>query len=326
MHTTQLAGLLLIVGLLCACGADKPGATTAAGVGRAAASAVASPSGDASAEEVAAAARGDVDCPADAAPHAPGTPVDDIVGVRPGMSYEQAANAVMCSGPLLVVKPENGRGFEINTFGQTLRQGFSARFAEPRVHKSGRQIVQEMQRDAMARGMNAVRQDMQPGQSKWFVATMGMPGQEKAISVAREQWFDQDRNPTVDSVEQALLAKYGAFTERNDQGDTHQLRWAYDPRGRLITETSPLFNQCHGAADPDSGVSLSPDCGLVVAAHVVPLRGNPALAQYLQVGVVDQAGGYQALTDARQGLLAMDAERRAQQVRDAGKNAQAPQL
>ncbi|MGB3837475.1 MAG: hypothetical protein WA930_00040 [Rhodanobacter sp.] len=325
MHTSQLAGLLLIAGLLCACGADKPGAATAGGNGRAAAPA-AVPSGDASAEEVAAAARGDVDCPVDAAPNAPGTPVDDIVGVRPGMSYEQAANAVMCSGPLLVVKPENSRGFEINTFGQTLRQGFSARFAEPRVHKSGRQIVQEMERDAMARGMNAVRQDMQPGQSKWFVATMGMPGQEKAISVAREQWFEQDRNPTVDSVEQALLAKYGTSTERNDQGDTHQLRWAYDPRGRLITETSPLFNQCRGAADPDSGVSLSADCGLVVAANVVPLRGNPALAQYLQVGVVDQAGGYQALTDTQQGLQAMDAERRAQQVREAGKNAQAPQL
>ncbi|MGB3381149.1 hypothetical protein ACVCL3_00975 [Rhodanobacter sp. UC4437_H4] len=325
MHTTQLAGLLLIAGLLCACSADKPGAATAGSDNRAAATA-ATPSGDASAEDVAAAARGDVDCPADAAPNAARTPVDDIVGVRPGMSYEQAANAVMCSGPLLVIKPENSRGFEISTFGQTVRQGFSARFAEPRVHKSGRQIMQEMQRDAMARGMNARRQDMQPGQSKWFVATMGMPGHEKAISVAREQWFEQDRNPTVDSVEQALLAKYGASTERSDQGDTHQLRWAYDPRGRLITETSPLFNRCHGAADPDSGVSLSADCGVVVAANVIPLRSNPALAQYLQVGVVDQAGGYQALTDTQQGLRAMDAERRAQQVRDAGKNAQAPEL
>ena len=324
MQTTHLAGFVLIAGLLSACGADKPGAATAGGSERAATQPA--PSGDASAQEVAAAARGDVDCPVDATPKAADTPVDDIVGVRPGMSYEQAANAVMCSGSLLVIKPESGRGFDINTFGQTIRQGFSARFAEPRVHKSGRQIVQEMQRDAMARGMNAVRQDMQPGQSKWFVATMGMPGREKAVSVAREQWFEQDRNPTIDSVEQALLAKYGTPTRRDDQNNSHLLRWAYDPRGRLVTETSPLFNACQGAADPDSGVSLSADCGVVVAANVVPLRGNPALAQYLQVGVVDQASGYRALTDTRQGLQGMDGERRAQQVREAGKNAEAPQL
>jgi hypothetical protein len=63
-----------------------------------------------------------------------------------------------------------------------------------------------------------------------------------------------------------------------------------------------------------------------VAATVIPLRSNPALAQDLQVGVVDQAAGYQALTDTQQGLQAMDAARRAKQVQDASKNAEAPQL
>jgi hypothetical protein len=41
-------------------------------------------------------------------------------------------------------------------------------------------------------------------------------------------------------------------------------------------------------------VQLSADCGVVVAATVIPLRSNPALAQDLRVGVVDQAAGYQA--------------------------------
>jgi len=325
MHTRHLIGLIFIAAAMSACGSGKPG-TTAPGRGTTHADTSRQDTGDASAEQVAAAARGDVSCPVDASPAPPGTPVDDIVGVRPGMTYEQAANAVMCSGPLLVVKPETGRGFDMQTYGQTIRQGFSARFAEPRVQKTGRQLAQEMEQAAMERGLNVVRHDMRPGQSKWFVGTMGMPGQEKVISAARDQWFDENRNPTIDSVEQALLAKYGTPTARTDHDTYHQLRWAHDPRGRLITETSPLYSRCQGAADPDDGVQLSADCGVVVAAMIIPLRSNPALAQNLQVGVVDQATGYQALTDTQQGLQAMDAARRAKQVQDASKNAEAPQL
>lgn len=315
--------IALACGVLAACGGDKH---TAQGSSQASADRTQAASGDASAEEVAREARGDVDCPADAAANPPGTPVDDIVGVHPGMSYEQAAQAVMCSSPLLVVAAETGRGFEINTYSQTIRQGFSARSAEPRVQLTRQQYMQQMEREAMDRGMNAVRHDVKPGQSKWFVSTMGMPGQEKVISAARDQWFDEGHNPTIDSIEQALIAKYGTPTWRTDENTDHRLSWSRDPRGRVITETSPLYNQCSASADPDGATNLSANCGIAVAATIVPLRSNPALAQNLQVGVVDQAGGYQALTDTQQGLQAMDAARRAKQVQEAGKNAEAPQL
>ncbi|HWU78392.1 MAG TPA: hypothetical protein VN043_17985 [Rhodanobacter sp.] len=323
MHTRHLLIIALAGGALVACSGDKHAGQ---GSNRAHPSHAVPATDNASAEQVAAEARGDVHCPAAVPANPPGTPVSDIVGVRPGMTYEQAANAVMCSNPLLVVTAETGRGFQMHTYGQTIRQGFDARFAEPRVHKTGRQIVQEMEREATARGMNAVRQDMKPGQSKWFVSTMGMPGQERVIGAAREQWFAEAHNPTMDSVEQALIAKYGTPTQKMDHGSYRQLRWAYDPRGRLITETSPLYNNCSGVADPDGGMNLSADCGVIVEAMIQSLRSNPALAQYLQAGVVDEAGGYRALTDTQQGLQAMDAARRARQVQDASKNAQAPQL
>jgi len=327
MHTRPFLYLVLASALLAGCGSDHPDTASAGHPAPAKTKAAANTSGDASAMEVAAAARGDVHCPADTGPaRAEGAPVDDIVGVRPGMSYEQAANAVLCSHPLLVVSAANGRGFDIKTYGQTIRQGFEARFAEPRVQKTGRQIVQEMERNAINRTMNVARQDMQPGQSRWFVGTMGMPGEEKVISAARDQWFDEGRNPTIDSVAQALTAKYGPPTQRIDNNSTHWLRWASDPRGRPIGEASPLYQKCDGASSPNDGMSVSPDCGVVVAARIVPLRDNPALAQHLEVGVVNQAAGYQALTDTEQGLQAQDAARRAQQVRDASQNAQAPQL
>ncbi len=323
MRIVSLLATAAIAGMLAACGSSDPSPASSEAASRAAAATLPA---NASTAQVAAHMRGDVHCPADIAAAPAGTPVDDVVGVRPGLTYEQAANIVMCSNPLLVVTPETSRGFDINTYGQAIRQGFSARFATARVQKTGRQIVAEMEREATARAMNAVRHDMRPGQTKWFVATMGLPGREKVISAAREQWFDQGRNPTIDSVEQSLLDKYGTPTQRIDQNAYHQIRWAWDPRGRPVTETSPLHDRCTGVSDPDSGIHLTADCGIVVTAAIQPLRSNTALAQYLQVGVVDQAGGYAALTATTRGLQAMDAQRRARQVKNAAKNAQAPQL
>jgi len=278
----------------------------------------------ASAEDVAEQARGDVDCPAeiDSPDRAEGAPVDDVVGVRPGLTYDEALNAVLCSHEMLVATQDT-RGFNIQTYGATLRQGFSARFAE--AEKSSQQIMKEMQDGFIARSGNAVTQDMLPGQSKWYVATMGLPEQERVISVAREEWFAEGKNPTRDAVAQALIEKYG--TPSRDQTTSQRLIWwIYDPRGRLATETSPLYTQCAGVSDPDGGTNFSPDCGLVVHAQIIPLPTNPDLAQYLQVGAIDQAGGYQAITGTEQALAAGDAERKARETREAAENTDAPTL
>lgn len=311
------------VGVLAACGSNEgPGFPGAAGGSSAARS------GTATAEEVAEEARGDLDCPARVrtAPRAANAPVDDVVGVRPGLTFDEAANLVACTHELMVVQADNSRGFQIQTYGQQLRQGFSARFAEPRVVKDSRDYLREMSEEAAARSGNAVREDMQPGQSKWYVGTMGLPGQERVISAAREEWFAQGKNPTMASVEQALLKKYGPATRRQQGGTQIFITWAHDSLGRFVTETSPMFGQCSGTADPDGGINLSPDCGLVVAAILNPLQENAQLARSLQVGVVDQAKGYELLTATEQALQRQEAQLRAKQVEDAAKNADAPQL
>ncbi len=70
-----------------------------------------------------------MDCPADieTPARAADAPVDDVVGVRPGMTYEEAANVVLCTDDLMVVTGPITTGFNIQTYGQTLRQGFTAR-------------------------------------------------------------------------------------------------------------------------------------------------------------------------------------------------------
>jgi hypothetical protein len=278
----------------------------------------------ATAEEVAEQARGDVDCPADVEtpPRAEGAPVDDVVGVRPGLSYDEAKNLVLCSHDMLVLQ-EGARTFNIQTFGQTLRQGFTARFAE--AEKSYDQLRKEMEQGFMDRAGNAVTQDMSAGQSKWYVATMGLSGQERVIAVAREEWFAEGKNPTLASVEQALVGKYGPATRTIEQNLHKTLNWIYDPRGRPVTETSPLY-RCGGISDPDGGTNFSPDCGLVVEARITPLETNTALARSLQVGVIDQANGYQAITSTEQALQGQDDQRKARETEEAAENADAPQL
>ena len=154
---------LTIAGVLAGCGAkDQPGTGTASAAP--AASQQPQKQGDASAEEVAEEQRGKVRCPAKikSAARAAQAPVDDIVGVRPGLTYEEAANLVLCTNDLMVVQNETSRGFNINTYGATLRQGFAARFAEPRVQKTSQQYMKEMQDDWMARSGNAVRDTTRP--------------------------------------------------------------------------------------------------------------------------------------------------------------------
>lgn len=332
LRASAIALSLALAAALAGCGKSESGSAP----GAAARPATRSPAPGgvdqgASAEEVARQARADVVCPAKIAspPRAEKAAVDDVVGVRPGLTYEEAMNAVLCSHPLLVAGPATGRGFNLKAPQATgLRQGFIARLAEPRVVKSSKQILQEMQRDTIARGGNSVREDLKPGEMKWYVSTMGLQGEERVVSVAREERFAADQNPTIESVTAALLKKYGTPTQdqRAASGRLPLLRWAYDPLGRLITETSPLYGRCMGSSDPDGGLSLSPDCGIVVQAMLFPPRGNPELVDRMQVGVVDQAGGYRAISSTELALGQIDQQRHTKEVEKASKNSKAPTL
>ena len=321
----RVARLILAFTTVALVACDKP---NEAPTKMAAAKAKAADQGAATAAQVAKEARADVRCPAKikSAPRASGAPVDDVLGVRPGMSYDEAVNQVLCSHDLLVMQLDVTRGFNLKTQGQKLRHGFGARFAEPRVEWSAKRAKIESMDDIVARSGNAARDDMKPGQAKWYVGTMGLPGQERVINVAREERFDVGASPTIASVEQALLNKYGPPTKhQNNQGQRY-ITWSYDLAGRLVTQGAPLFNRCSGNASPNGGVNLSPDCGTVVTAIVAPLRENPELALSLQVGVVDQAGGYQLVTGTEQALAQADQQRRAKETASAAKNAAAPKL
>ncbi|MCE9658186.1 MAG: hypothetical protein K8R60_06465 [Burkholderiales bacterium] len=329
MHSKT--GSLWLAAALALAGCDKAAPPSGPAAGPAKAGVVVTTDATVSAEQVARQARGDVSCPARTATAArPGeAPVDDVMGVRPGLTYEEAAATVLCAHELLVLDTQPLRGFDIKSFGQKVRQGFSARFAEERVAKTSKQILQEMQRDAMARGANAVREDFLPGQSRWYVGTMGVPGQERVLSVGREERYAADQSPTVDALRAALRKKYGATPTRElAAGPTQMptLRWAHDPAGRIVAAGTPLFARCVGHPDPKVGISLNPDCGVVVEALLVPRKDNPDLVDRLLVSVVDQGGGYRMIAATEQALAQADQQRRAQEVEKAAKTGKGPSL
>jgi len=324
-RTTVLVMSWLAFGLA-ACGKSNDGPPAPAPA--AAAKVKPATQGAATAEQVAKDARADLRCPAkvQSPPRPADAPVDDVLGVRPGMDYDEAANTVLCTHELLVLQLDASRGFNLKTQGQKLRQGFGARFAEPRVEWNAKRAQAEMMDSALARSGNAVRDDLKPGQVKWYVGTMGLPGQERVVNVAREERFQAGANPTIALVEQSLLNKYGPPSKQQNNNGQRYLSWSYDGSGHLVTAGSPLHNRCSGIASPDGGVSLAPDCGTVVTAIVAPLRENPDLAWSLQVGVVDQGGGYRLVTATEQALLQAEQQRRAKETDNAARKAAAPKL
>ncbi|MGA0545268.1 hypothetical protein ACO2Q1_08340 [Brevundimonas sp. VNH65] len=282
-----------------------------------------------SAAAVANEARGKVRCPARIATPAPaaGSPTVDVIGLRPGLTYDEAANLVLCDNPLMTVTEEKYRGFNIDNGGQSWRKGFTGAFAQAQSNLTPEQQLQETLREASARSAGArPRDEVNPGESRVYVATIGLPGQERVISASRRERYADGANPTMANVVAALTGKYGAPTADDDQGRRRVLKWAYDPSGRRILETSPYFFSCSAPANPDSGSNLSPKCGVVVQAELVAGNDNPDLAESLSVGVIDQAGGYRLLSEVEQAFANQDQARRAAEVERAAAQGAAPKL
>lgn len=317
---TALAALLVVALAGCGDAPAPPPPPAAKAAPRPAAAPGAVPAA-ASAEQVAGESRGSLRCPAPPAPpRAAGEPVDDIVGVRPGMGWDEASQRVLCSHPLLVPAVDAANRFNLPAFGQPLRQGLWARHAQPRVPKTSKDHLREMQDAAIARGSNRAVRDVAPGESKWYLGAVGLPGQERITHVTREEWFPEGQWPTLAGVEQALVAKYGTPSRRSQAGGYLDLGWSYTPDGRRTDASCGLHPQ------PGAGVQLLPDCGVGVSAHVHGKADNPGLVQFIRVGAVDQARGYALIEQTERLLQQQESERRAKQVQEAGQKAKGPTL
>ena len=173
---------------------------------------------------------------------------------------------------------------------------------------------------------NAYVAPLKAGQVRYFVSSMGMPGQEQVLSVAREEYFPDGKLPTVDSVRQALIAKYGEPSDASDGGTSAYLWWDYDPSGNKIVRGSQRYGACRINVSPDSGTSLSTDCGLEIGAMIQSARENPGLAHSLAVTSQNGAKGYAVLKGTEEALKRSDDARKAGELSKAAKDSTAPKL
>ena len=267
-------------------------------------------------EQIAEEVRDNLDCPAEiVTKRAEGAPIDDIQGVRPGLTFEEAQNLVLCLDEKYVSKPgETGYSLNAYEYKDKMRKGFVADL------KDGGNILDSAGHNIMDSNGEYKRENVVPS---WEVITLGLPNEERVISVKRNEYF-YNNNPTSESTKQALTNKYGkpATINVNDYSGEITFHWAYDTFDRPITETSPLYREC--ARNFDS--SLGKECGVRIVAVISAVQENKKLVGGLEISIIDSAKGSEFLDQTQRKFDELDAKRRAEELKDAEKNSSSTAL
>jgi hypothetical protein len=131
-------------------------------------------------------------------------------------------------------------------------------FAKPRIERSSRQIMQDMQDEAMGRGLNRRQQDIGPGQSK-LVRRHARHAGRGAGDFRRARRVVRGGSP-ADHGQRRTGARCqvrpaGARTPTS--GSMQLFSWTWDAGGRRLAEGMPLYAVCRGNPSPDAPTNLN---------------------------------------------------------------------
>lgn len=220
--------------------------------------------------------------------------VDDIVGLRPGMTLEEVAALVEGRDDVNLV--ETAEQWIRQSHGIPTRQllrgsnGVACAEGDPAVRLGGHVVCDTL------RGRFEARKDVT---NEIIVAFTGLPEAERAGILWRRLLFAKGQTPTVASLAEALTQKYGeAHVHATDSGyysmshrpGTTALNWLYDPAGNPIVGNDALRSRCVNGPKPWFAAehSWNGGCGLTVRAEIIPVPGNNLLALELNVSVLHQ--------------------------------------
>lgn len=257
------------------------------------------------------------ECPPPAAlpPRPAGAAVDDIVGLRPGMGFDEVRDRILCreATPHLETAPLWNVG---QNYGLETRQLLRAANGEP--------CTGSLAADCdNGGGFTAVR-----GLTEEIVVLFtGMPEAERAHAIWRRTRFPTDGYPSVASLVEALSGKYGAphFQETESgmynttprMGST-TLSWVYDPWNRALPreQAAGFRRDCLNGPKPYFATrhSWNSGCGLTLRAEILPVPGSELRASGLDVVIFHQSA-LMAGTEAFEAELAAAYEA---QVREQG--------
>jgi len=238
----------------------------------------------------------------------------DIVGLKLGMTFDDALNHARCAMEDGVIG-FNNRWFQQMRTGSTQleKQGFSIQRGDTS------ECVFKSLGDAQKCGL---------GRRVWdhvaeviSVASPGIDGRQTVVGIWRTQNFKPGEMPSRDAVLAALRDKYGKEGELRD--DPHgTVSWRYEPGGAPLSKSDPQFNACYGiTARPGGSQAWREGCGLSITADLVAPRDNPQLVQSLHVGMAHQENLMNAGDTMQAELDRIDAERRKSEVDNAAGSA-----
>ena len=193
------------------------------------------------------------------------SPTDDILGVRPGLLPKQAQDILICENPRYSIDGQDDKG---------------GNFGIP-PYPDGTMALN---------GFNASEEESPstPG-DKIIVNYVGLPGEERVAGIGRTMTFPAGHEPTIGSIRDQLIKKYGAPNGTLSGGATI-LRWIHSPDGSLVSEHSDRMMQC--TQNSGAGSSVNSDCGLTITATIYTSNDNPAAAASFNVAIIDQATTY----------------------------------
>lgn len=255
-----------------------------------------------------------------------GAPVDDIVGIRPGMSYDDAEWVLACREDVPIINVADKwtikQNYDIPTR-QLIRASDGALC-------SGQDIARDMGSMGSSKTCDDGGYKFKPVKGitqQIIVAFNGMPGEEKAGAIWRRNNFPDGAAPAIDGLVKSLSDKYGEphMTDKDRHGVTN-LVWIYDLLGRPMSRSSQDWNNCVNISISASFANAqrwSAGCGLTIKAAIAPSYNNELLAREMNMGLMHQKTFYE---EGEQFVQALEAAYEARKQDEAAGAASTPDL
>lgn len=245
----------------------------------------------------------------------------DIIGLRLGMSRDEAVNVVRCHAEDAYVVFED-RWFDPYSF---------------KTHqvKLEKQVIIAQSGETSPCNYSSFEgmQKCGLGQRAWDfvserikVAAPGLPGEERVAGVWRTQSYKEGATPAVETVVAALTKKYGPYQRRvvnrvnnNLWSNRIEIAWVSGVDGETMSEANPIFLNCavNVRARVDDGQTWQDGCGLTIAVTLLTPRANPDVVGEFSVGMMNQSGLFAYQEELQMKLDDIETKRRSDELESA---------
>ncbi len=237
-----------------------------------------------------------VNCPAvlTTAARASDQPVDDVVGVRLGLSYDEVSNVALCRNSEFKIdsSSEWGRSFAKYSsldMRRILRATNGEECTWQEVARSNRGTGFGSTSREHRCSTDQFKKGIKDATETLIVLFNGVYGKEKANGIWHSRVFLKDEEPSVDALIKSLTDKYGSPQKIVKKKSSTKIVWVHDTRGRLMSESNQLFNRCLDI-DPvfSNAQRLTSACGLTISVLIDHVRDSEILAGHMYIALMDQ--------------------------------------